>query len=225
MGNSAGNNFKVWPLMPDELAPPEPPQHRTSVEDDTIINYGSGEFTFGLQNLSQQEESANEIATNEELSKSQLENWRKTGLMSSDPRQSHKFLDHQEEQVNNQSDGISEKFEQIENNLDAIVPKYLLMQLMQTSEEKQNEQKLRQQLEQEIDQLERLSLQQKDEHQLLSLFEVEHNENGDYSNDEEALNNFDFLDYLKIAADEGFSGYGHGRGSHHHEPPAPHILR
>ena len=54
---------------------------------------------------------------------------------------------------------------------------------------------------------------------------MDHYENGDYSNDEEALNNFDFLDYLKIAADEGFSGYGLGRGSHHHEPPAPRILR
>ena len=47
MGNTNGN-FKIWPLMVDELAPPEPPQHRTPIEDDTIISYGEGEYTFGL---------------------------------------------------------------------------------------------------------------------------------------------------------------------------------
>ena len=57
MGNSAANNFKVWPLMDDELAPPEPPQHHTAIEDDTIISYGAGEYTFGLTNLAQQHES------------------------------------------------------------------------------------------------------------------------------------------------------------------------
>ena len=53
MGNS-NNTFRVWPLMPDELAPPEPPQRRTAIEDDTIISYGAGEYTFGLT-LAQQD--------------------------------------------------------------------------------------------------------------------------------------------------------------------------
>ena len=48
MGNTTNGNFKVWPLMDDELAPPEPPQHRSALEDDTLISYGSGEYTFGL---------------------------------------------------------------------------------------------------------------------------------------------------------------------------------
>ena len=48
MGNVVGNNFKVWPLMEDELAPPVPPQAHTMVQDDVVIQYGSGEFTYGL---------------------------------------------------------------------------------------------------------------------------------------------------------------------------------
>ena len=47
MGNT-NNTFRVWPLMPDELAPPEPPQKHSAIEDDTIISYGGGEYTFGL---------------------------------------------------------------------------------------------------------------------------------------------------------------------------------
>ena len=35
--------------MDDELAPPEPPyKPRSAIEDDTIISYGAGEYTFGL---------------------------------------------------------------------------------------------------------------------------------------------------------------------------------
>ncbi len=37
--------------MDDELAPPEPPQHHSAIEDDTIISYGAGEYTFGMTNL------------------------------------------------------------------------------------------------------------------------------------------------------------------------------
>ena len=54
MGNEQANNFKVWPLMPDELAPPEPPKMMGGIEDDTIISYGSGEYTFGLTLAQQQ---------------------------------------------------------------------------------------------------------------------------------------------------------------------------
>ena len=54
MGNSNGN-FKVWPLSMDDLAPPEPPQKHSAIEDDTIISYGGGEFTFGMT-LAQREE-------------------------------------------------------------------------------------------------------------------------------------------------------------------------
>ena len=48
MGNEQVNDFKVWPLMGDELAPPEPPKRLGGIEDDTIISYGAGEYTFGL---------------------------------------------------------------------------------------------------------------------------------------------------------------------------------
>ena len=64
MGNSNGN-FKVWPLMIDELAPPEPPQKRTAIEDDTIISYGEGEYTFGLT-LAQQEDNLDDQNTLDE---------------------------------------------------------------------------------------------------------------------------------------------------------------
>ena len=46
--------------MIDEFAPPEPPQHRTPIEDDTIISYGEGEYTFGLT-LAQQDDDDDQL--------------------------------------------------------------------------------------------------------------------------------------------------------------------
>ena len=96
MGNSAGNNFKVWPLMEDELAPPVPHQHHTAIEDDTIIQYGSGEFTYGL-NLSQ-------VDSNEEA-----------GPLAQDPR----LLEAP------QGVTKEDKYQKLSRRLNDIIPQYI----------------------------------------------------------------------------------------------------
>ena len=98
MGNQTNGNFKIWPLMVDELAPPEPPQHRTPIEDDTIISYGQGEYTFGLT-----------LAQEEDV-------------------QDYHDLFLQEE--NNQFD---DEMTKMAKDLDDIVPKYLLMHLLESN--------------------------------------------------------------------------------------------
>ena len=73
MGNSTNGNFKIWPLMVDELAPPEPPQHRTPIEDDTIISYGGGEYTFGLTLAQEAEENGVLLNSSEENATTEFE--------------------------------------------------------------------------------------------------------------------------------------------------------
>ena len=125
MGNAAGNNFKVWPLMEDELAPPVPHQHHSAIEDDTIIQYGSGEFTYGLQNLSQVDNG---------------------GPMAQDPR----LWDNDAALEENET---SRKYRNLSESLDEIIPQY--MQQLEANESREH-----------------MKLQSKDEHQLMSLFEV-----------------------------------------------------
>ena len=156
MGNSSSNgNFKIWPLMVDELAPPEPPQHRTPLEDDTIISYGQGEYTFGLT-LAQEE--ADDELLNLSSAGVAVPNYEATNR-------------EEEENVDKQAENLAK-------NLDAIVPKYLLMQLLEESLEKNDNQS-------------NGARSTPDKSALMNLIEVQHEIKQDMLS-----NNFDLVDFL-----------------------------
>ena len=155
MGNSPSNgNFKIWPLMVDELAPPEPPQHRTPLEDDTIISYGQGEYTFGLT-LAQEE-------ADEELL-----NFASAGVAVPNY-----------EATNEEEENDDRQAENLAKNLDAIVPKYLLMQLLEESLEKN-------------DNRSNSGQSTPDRSALVNLIEAQHEIKQDMLS-----NNFDLVDFL-----------------------------
>ena len=56
------------------------------------------------------------------------------------------------------------KSDKLANDLDSIVPKYLLMQLMESSTSEKKEKALRHTAEQHLDHMEHLRAQSKDEH-------------------------------------------------------------